>query len=107
MFDGWAEQLHTSDPHGYPQEPLIKLRGRMFENDLTFMAVREEEIEDFTKPMLILDGADTYHPAASSQRLAELQPHAQRIHEWKEPPARQGATEAFVAFFHAHTASTP
>ena len=107
MFDGWAEQLHTADPQGYPQEPLIKLRGRMFENDLTFMAVREEEIEDFTKPMLILDGADIYHPAASSQRLAKLQPHAQRIHEWKEPPALQGATEAFVAFFHAHTASAP
>ena len=107
MFDGWAEQLHTSDPQGYPQEPLIKLRGRMFENDLTFMAMREEEIEEFTKPMLILDGADIYHPAASSQRLAKLQPHAQRIHEWKEPPALQGATEAFVAFFHAHTASAP
>jgi hypothetical protein len=105
MFDGWAEQLHTSDPQGYPQEPLIKLRGRMFENDLTFMAMREEEIEEFTKPMLILDGADIYHPAASSQRLAKLQPHAQRIHEWKEPPALQGATEAFVAFFHAHAAS--
>ena len=107
MFDGWAADLHTLDPQGYPQEPLIKLRGRMFENDLTFMAVREEEIEDFTKPMLILDGADIYHPAASSQRLAELQPHAQRIHEWKEPPALQVATEAFVAFFHAHTASAP
>lgn len=107
MFDGWAEQLHASDPQGYPQEPLIKLRGRMFENDLTFMAMREEEIEECIKPMLILDGADTYHPAASSQRLAELQPHAQRIHEWKEPPALQGATEAFVAFFHAHTASAP
>ena len=107
MFDGWAADLHTLDPQGYPQEPLIKLRGRMFENGLTFMAVREEEIEDFTKPMLILDGADIYHPAASSQRLAELQPHAQRIHEWKEPPALQGATEAFVAFFHAHTASAP
>ena len=107
MFDGWAEQLHASDPQGYPQEPLIKLRGRMFENDLTFMAMREEEIEEFTKPMLILDGADTYHPAASSRRLAKLQPHAQRIHEWKEPPALQGATEAFVAFFHAHTASAP
>jgi pimeloyl-ACP methyl ester carboxylesterase len=105
MFDGWAEQLHASDPQGYPQEPLIKLRGRMFENDLTFMAMREEEIEEFTKPMLILDGADTYHPAASSRRLAKLQPHAQRIHEWKEPPALQGATEAFVAFFHAHAAS--
>ena len=105
MFDGWAEQLHASDPQGYPQDPLIKLRGRMFENDLTFMAMRDEEIEEFTKPMLILDGADTYHPAASSRLLAKLQPHAQRIHEWKEPPALQRATQAFVAFFHAHTAS--
>ena len=106
MFDGWAEHLHSADPQAYPQEALANQRRSMFENELTFMAMDEEEIEEFSQPMLILDGADTYHPAASSQRLAELQPHAQRIHEWKQAPALQAATEAFVAFFQAHAASS-
>jgi hypothetical protein len=52
--------------------------------------------------MLILDGADTYHPAASSQRLAELQPQADRIHEWKASPDLELAADRLVAFFHAH-----
>jgi pimeloyl-ACP methyl ester carboxylesterase len=107
MFDGWAEHLHAADPQAYPQEALANQRRRMFENELTFMAMDEEAIAELSQPMLILDGADTYHPAASSQRLAELQPQAQRIHEWKQAPALQAATEAFVAFFHAHAASSP
>ena len=107
MFDSWAEHLHAADPQAYPQEALANQRRHMFENELTFMAMDEEAIAEFSQPMLILDGADTYHPAASSQRLAELQPQAQRIHEWKQPPALQAATEAFVAFFHAHAASSP
>ena len=107
MFDGWAEHLHVADRQAYPQEALANQRRRMFENELTFMAMDEEAIAELSQPMLILDGADTYHPAASSQRLAELQPQAQRIHEWKQAPALQAATEAFVAFFHAHAASSP
>jgi pimeloyl-ACP methyl ester carboxylesterase len=107
MFDGWAEHLNAADPQAYPQEALANQRRRMFENELTFMAMDEEAIAELSQPMLILDGADTYHPAASSQRLAELQPQAQRIHEWKQAPALQAATEAFVAFFHAHAASSP
>ena len=79
----------------------------MFENDLTFMAMSDQVIENFAEPMLILDGADTYHPASSSERLAQLQPQAQRIREWKEPPALEAATEAFVSFFQNHAVSAP
>ena len=105
MFDGWAEHLHAQDPQKYPSEALAGLRRHMFENDLTFMAMGDQVIEDFAAPMLILDGADTYHPASSSERLAQLQPQAQRIREWKEPPALEAATEAFVSFFQNHAVS--
>ena len=76
MFDGWADHLHQSDPQRYKSEALLGLRRRMFENDLTFMCMTDSEVEKLDAPMLILDGADTYHPASSSQRLAELQPQA-------------------------------
>ena len=107
MFDGWAEHLQARDPQMYPSGALAALRRRMFENDLTFMAMSDQVIEDFVAPMLILDGADTYHPASSSERLAQLQPQAQRIHAWKEPPALEAATEAFLSFFRAHAVSAP
>jgi hypothetical protein len=74
----------------------------MFENDLTFMCMTESDVQQLDGPMLILDGADTYHPAASSQRLAELQPQADRIHEWKASPGLELAADRIVAFFHAH-----
>ncbi len=102
MFDGWADSLHQSDPQRYGSEALLGLRRRMFENDLTFMCMTESDVQQLDGPMLILDGADTYHPAASSQRLAELQPQADRIHEWKASPDLELAADRLVAFFHAH-----
>ena len=102
MFDGWAEQLHQSDPQRFGSEALLGLRRRMFENDLTFMCMTESEVEKLDAPMLILDGADTYHPASSSQRLAELQPQAMRLHEWKQSSELEAAADRFLAFFHDH-----
>lgn len=98
MFDGWAGYLHQSDAAKFPQAGLDAMRGRMFENDLTFMCMSEAEVQTLKAPMLILDGADLYHPASSSQRLAELQPQAQRIHEWKESPALDEASAQVSAF---------
>jgi hypothetical protein len=54
--------------------------------------------------MLILDGNDTYHPASSSERLAALQPQAQRIDRWKQEPDLQLATEVFQTFLQQHSA---
>ena len=62
----------------------------------------ESEVEKLDAPMLILDGADTYHPASSSQRLAELQPQAERLHEWKQSPDLEVAADRFLAFFREH-----
>jgi pimeloyl-ACP methyl ester carboxylesterase len=102
MFDGWADHLHQSDPQRYKSEALLGLRRRMFENDLTFMCMTDSDVQQLDRPMLILDGADTYHPASSSQRLAELQPQAERIHQWKQSPQLEVASDRFVAFFHEH-----
>ena len=102
MFDGWADQLHQSDPQRYGSEAMLGLRRRMFENDLTFMCMTESQVQELDAPMLILDGADTYHPAASSQRLAELQPQAERIHEWKLSPELEVAADRVLEFFRDH-----
>ena len=105
MFDGWASQLNQQNAERFPQTALLNQRRRMFENNLTFMCMEETEIQKLKTPMLILDGADTYHPASSSQRLAELQPHALRLREWKTPPHLAQAESSFVSFFQQHLGS--
>ena len=102
MFDGWATHLNQLDANKFSQTALSDLRRRMFENDRTFMCMEESDVLSLSAPMLILDGADTYHPASSSQRLAELQPHAQRVHEWKTLPHIAQAQSTLVNFFQHH-----
>jgi len=51
----------------------------------------------------VLKGNDLYHPAASSQRVAELAPNAQLIEEWKQEPQRSEAMGAMMHFLAEHT----
>jgi pimeloyl-ACP methyl ester carboxylesterase len=102
MFDGWADDLHQGDPETFPASALADQRRHMFENDLTFLCMTEQEVAQGTAPMLIMDGADTYHPASSSQRLAELQPQAERLTQWKQPPDTEQAASHMLNFFQSH-----
>lgn len=102
MFNGWAQQLHAGNPDGYPEDLLGSMRARMLENDLTFMCMPESQVQTLHAPMLILDGNDTYHPASSSQMLAQLQPQAERMQRWKEEPDLSQAKSRMLAFFQQH-----
>jgi len=104
MFNGWSESLQVLDPQRFSGHLLEPMRARMLENDLTFMCMTEVDVQALSGPMLILDGNDTYHPASSSERLAALQPQAQRIERWKQEPDLQLATEVFQTFLQQHSA---
>lgn len=102
MFNGWSERLQKLDSRRFPKQLLESMRQRMLENDLTFMCMTEAQVQQLSGPMLILDGNDTYHPASSSERLAALQPQAQRIVQWKQEPDLQVAQRACLGFLQQH-----
>jgi len=102
MFNGWADGLQAQNPQHYPRHLLDPMRQRMLENDLTFMCMSEAEVQQLSAPMLIMDGNDTYHPASSSDRLAQLQPQAQRLVRWKQEPDLEPAKGVFQAFLQQH-----
>lgn len=105
MFNGWSEGLQAQDSQRYPKQRLESMRQRMLENDLTFICMSEAEVRELSGPMLILDGNDTYHPASSSDRLAALQPQAQRLVHWKQDPDLQVAQGVFQTFLLQHLGS--
>ena len=57
MFDNWADAL----PSGVEEETLKKFRGNMWDGEFLLTA-SEEDVAQFTLPMLVLMGDDLYHP---------------------------------------------
>lgn len=98
LFDGWAETL----PQQPPRTALDAFRENMFGGTFTFNLGRDE-VAGIATPMLILRGDDPYHPAATSEALAETAPQAELIRAWKEEPALSEAVERVRGFLQAHS----
>lgn len=98
LFDGWAADL--------PQQPsratLEAFRDNMFGGPFTFN-LSPAEAAAIETPMLILRGDDPYHPAVTSEALAERAPQAELIPVWKEEPERTVAAARVLAFLRQHS----
>jgi hypothetical protein len=74
----------------------------MYGGDFVFNVSR-----DFTRscrtPLLILAGADLYHPAAISREIADLAPNAELIERWREPEVVGETVAAVRRFLGKHT----
>ncbi len=63
-------------------------------------ACPDDVLATLETPLLVLQGADVYHPTLASRRAAELVPGASLVERWKEPadqPAARAAVDAFLA----------
>jgi pimeloyl-ACP methyl ester carboxylesterase len=100
MFDGWARELAAQREDVEP-DVLEALRSNLFDGDFVF-SVDRDFVRGCPTPMLVLRGNDTYHPARTSEELAELAPHAELVREWKEGPAVDAALARVRDFLAAH-----
>lgn len=101
MFDAWAQPLKAERPE-VPEEAWASFKRNMFGGDFLFNVDREF-VRNCDTPLLVLCGADPYHPAETSREVAELAPDATFIEFWKEGEARDRARAAVREFLRANT----
>jgi len=101
MFDGWADALKASRPE-VPESAWTAFRGRMYDGDFVFNVDREF-VAQCAIPMLVLMGADLYHPTVTSREIARLAPNATLIERWKEPDVVEQTVATVIDFLQRHT----
>lgn len=99
MFDGWVEEQLAAHPEAGPEQ-WAAYRAALYDSEHTLFSVPTDALAGITHPMLVLRGADQYHPAAASELLAASVPGARLIERWKDEanlPAAAAAIAEFLA----------
>lgn len=101
MFDGWARAL-AEERGDVDAGTLASFRGNMYDGDFVFNVSR-----DFVRrceiPMLVLMGADLYHPMETSREIAELAPNAELVERWKDGDIVDATVKRVIDFLVAHS----
>tara|TARA_Y100001933_G_scaffold207633_2_gene210928 strand:+ start:17 stop:784 length:768 start_codon:yes stop_codon:yes gene_type:complete len=101
MFDGWAADLKAARPD-VRDEDWEAFKHNMYDGDFLFNVDRRF-VESCETPLLVLCGADLYHPEETSREIAELAPNATFIESWKEGDDRDRARAAVRDFLRDNT----
>jgi len=101
MFDSWAEELKPERTDVSPQA-WDSFKHNMYDGDFLFNVDRDF-VRRCQTPLLVLCGADLYHPAPISHEVADLAPNARIIEHWKEGDARESARAAVREFLRSNT----
>ncbi|MEE2892631.1 MAG: alpha/beta hydrolase [Pseudomonadota bacterium] len=102
MFDSWRDQIASDHPE-MGAAAWAAMRSNMYDRDFVFSLTRQE-VARVQTPMLVMRGDDLYHPASTSEEIAEIAPNAELVHDWKEGRARTEAIARIRAFFSAYDA---
>ncbi len=101
MFDEWAKALKRERPQ-LQDSAFSAFRERMYGGDFVFNVSRDF-VRACKTPMLILCGADDYHPTEISKEIASLAPNAELIEKWKTPDVIGDTIKRVRAFLKSHT----
>lgn len=101
MFDNWAEEQKPRHPEADP-EAWESFKRNMYDDDFLF-SVDRDFVRRCRTPLLVLAGADLYHPTAISKEVAELAPNARLVEQWKDGEHREAARTAVREFLRDHT----
>jgi pimeloyl-ACP methyl ester carboxylesterase len=96
MFDQWAATQPADDATS------AAFREAMFGGEFVF-SVSRDFVNQCQVPLLVLAGADEFHPPEVAREIASLAPHAELVEEWageELKPATRGQIRSFLA---AHT----
>jgi pimeloyl-ACP methyl ester carboxylesterase len=100
MFDNWATALKRNDA-GLNDAMLSSFRQIMYGGEFVF-SVSRDFVRSCATPMLILAGADLYHPAETSRDIAALAPNAELDLNWKTPEVLPATIAKVRAFLESH-----
>jgi pimeloyl-ACP methyl ester carboxylesterase len=98
-FDEWRSDVAADHPEATDAD-WEGCWSNLFGGDDPLWSVPDSRLPMLDVPMLVLQGADVYHPKAASQQLAALAPSATLIERWKDPadqPAARAAVDDFLA----------
>lgn len=101
MFDNWAAELAPERPE-VDEAAWESFKHNMYDGDFLFNVDRGF-VERCTTPLLVLCGADLYHPTETSRDIVELAPNATFIEQWKDGEPRTAARAAVREFLRTHT----
>ena len=104
MFDGWAKAL-AEERGDVDAGSLTAFRSNMYDGDFVFNVSRDF-VRQCQIPMLVLMGADLYHPTQTSREIAELAPNAELVEHWKDGDVVDATVKRVIDFLVANTPAT-
>jgi pimeloyl-ACP methyl ester carboxylesterase len=101
MFDGWATEIRPDHPEA-DESSWTSFRERMFAGDFVF-SVPRPFVAACPVPLLVLPGADQFHPRPVALEIAEIAPDAELLDEWAGADQKASTTEKTREFLLRHT----
>jgi pimeloyl-ACP methyl ester carboxylesterase len=101
MFDSWAAELKPQRPE-VAGDVWMSFKRNMYDREFLF-TVDRDFVSRCETPLLVLCGADLYHPTETSRELAALAPRATLIEQWKEGEHQTAARAAVREFLQSNT----
>jgi len=101
MFDSWSDEIAPKHPEANAAA-WRSFRSNMYDGDFVFNVDRAF-VRACPTPMLVLMGADLYHPTSTSREIAELAGNAELVERWKEDDVISQTTEHVRDFLLRHT----
>lgn len=99
MFDGWAAGIAPDHPEAGPSA-WAAYRDALYGGDDVLFSIPTAALATITTPLLVLQGADLYHPTSASRLIADTVPGAALVERWRDEadlPAARSAISAFLA----------
>jgi pimeloyl-ACP methyl ester carboxylesterase len=100
MFDEWAAELQQAGRAG--SDELAGLRENMFGGDFVFCVTRDF-VRALSTPLLVLAGADVFHPTETAREIAALAQRAELMLEWGTATAVPQTVARVRSFFQSQT----
>ena len=100
MYDMWKGGVKAGHPN-VSDADWDKFRGNMYDREWAF-TVDRDFVKNCATPMLVLMGADLYHPTSTSREIADLAPNGRLMESWKDPE-KDGTVQAVIDFLKANT----
>jgi hypothetical protein len=98
-FVAWADDLCAGRPE-LDREAVQSFGDNMWNHDFVY-SVGRDFVRAIDRPVLVMPGDDTPHPAVIGLELADILPGAERLMDWKGPD-HAGAQGQKVTEFLAH-----
>lgn len=105
MFDEWAAALRATRSDVDPVA-LAAMRDRMFSGDFVF-SVSRAFVRGLAVPLLVLAGADHFHPPAIAEEIARLAPNARLETPWRPSEVGRAMVTRVREFLRQHTSTGP